>query len=311
MILLCGIGSESPLRMVRDALDQLRLPYVFFNQRRFAETDFVYKISDGHLAGTLTIDHQVFNLARFSGVYTRLMDDRALPELKNLAPDATLRTKCRRLHDAIFQWIEITPARVVNRAAAMGSNGSKPFQAQLIARHGFSVPNTLITNNLEAVREFSALHKQVIYKSISSVRSIVQELKPEDFLRLGQIRWCPTQFQKFVEGTNVRVHVVGERVFATAVETEATDYRYAHRQGGAADLRAIDLDDELADRCVRLAASLGLAFAGIDLKITPEDEIFCFEVNPSPGFSYFEANTGQPIAVAVAEYLADRGEEPP
>jgi glutathione synthase/RimK-type ligase-like ATP-grasp enzyme len=48
----------------------------------------------------------------------------------------------------------------------------------------------------------------------------------------------------------------------------------------------------------------GLAFAGIDLKITPAGEIFCFEVNPSPDFSFYEANTGQPIASALARYLA-------
>jgi hypothetical protein len=31
--------------------------------------------------------------------------------------------------------------------------------------------------------------------------------------------------------------------------------------------------------------------------------VYCFEVNPNPGFSYFEAQTGQPIAQAVARYL--------
>jgi D-alanine-D-alanine ligase-like ATP-grasp enzyme len=44
--------------------------------------------------------------------------------------------------------------------------------------------------------------------------------------------------------------------------------------------------------------------AGLDLKVTPEGEVFCFEVNPSPGFSYFEQATGQPIARAVARHLA-------
>ena len=55
---------------------------------------------------------------------------------------------------------------------------------------------------------------------------------------------------------------------------------------------------------MRLSQGLGLAFAGIDLKITPDNRVFCFEVNPSPAFSYYEANTGQPIARAVAHYLA-------
>lgn len=302
MILLCGIPSESPLKMVREALDELGLSYVLFNQRKFAEMHFFYEISDRQIHGSLEIEGQIFDLRDFSGVYMRLMDDRALPEIPGA--DSTVRAQSRRLHDAFFQWLEITDARVVNRASAMGSNSSKPYQAQLIKKHGFSVPETLITNDPDFVREFQQKHDSIIYKSISSVRSIVQHLEADDLPRLEQIRWCPTQFQEFVEGTDIRVHVVGEQVFATAIETEATDYRYAGSQGSYANLDAIDLESNLAANCVKLSEALGLAFAGIDLKITPEGEIFCFEVNPSPGFSYFEAHTGQPIAKAVAAYLA-------
>jgi hypothetical protein len=34
--------------------------------------------------------------------------------------------------------------------------------------------------------------------------------------------------------------------------------------------------------------------------------VICFEVNPSPGFSYYEGHTGQPISAAIARYLAQR-----
>lgn len=102
---------------------------------------------------------------------------------------------------------------------------------------------------------------------------------------------------------NVRVHVVGDRLFATRIETDAIDYRYASRDGKEAALSPVELDEEVSHRCLRLANSLGLPFAGLDLKITPHDEVYCFEVNPSPGFSYFQQETGQPIADAVADYL--------
>jgi glutathione synthase/RimK-type ligase-like ATP-grasp enzyme len=101
------------------------------------------------------------------------------------------------------------------------------------------------------------------------------------------------------------VHTIGGEAFATAVRSDATDYRYAARQmGESAELREVVLSDELTDRCLRLSRSLGLEFAGIDLKVTPDEEIYCFEVNPSPAFSYYEANTGQPISAAVARHLA-------
>ena len=133
----------------------------------------------------------------------------------------------------------------------------------------------------------------------------MQVLEDEDEARLERIRWCPTQFQAFVEGTNLRVHTIGDEVFATAVRTEATDYRYASRQAGEpAALREVVLSDEVTEQCLQLSRSLGLEFAGIDLKVTPDDAVYCFEVNPSPAFSYYEGNAGQPISAAVARRLA-------
>jgi glutathione synthase/RimK-type ligase-like ATP-grasp enzyme len=305
MILLCGIPTESPLALVREALDDLRAPYVFINQRQFSVMRIALEISDGQASGKLQVNGDSYALEDFTAIFSRLMDYRLLPELKNKADDSPEHIFCHNLLDTLTRWAEISPARVVNRVAPMGSNFSKPFQAQLISRYGFEVPETLITNDPQLVRDFRARHQKIIYKSISGIRSIVQTFSDEDVDRLENIRWCPTQFQAFVEGTNVRVHTVGDKVFPTAISTDATDYRYAQRQSGDhAELREVELSDELAGMCVGLAEGLGLAFAGIDLKITPDNRVFCFEVNPSPAFSYYEANTGQPIARAVADYLA-------
>jgi glutathione synthase/RimK-type ligase-like ATP-grasp enzyme len=304
MILLCGIPSEPPLAMVSEALAKLCVRTIIFNQRQFFNAHFTFTLAQSRVSGSLTIDGEQHDLEAIEGVYLRLMDEEALPEFRCLPSQSPERQRSHRLHDALLRWQEITQARVVNRLRAMGSNSSKPYQAQLIAQHGFAIPETLITNDPTLAREFYAQHQRVIYKSISGVRSIVQELVPDDLDRLEQIRWCPTQFQAFVEGINVRVHVVGQEVFATKILSDVIDYRYAHSQGGESELSAVELDDDLAEQCVRLAAALELPFAGIDLKIAPTDEVFCFEVNPSPGFSYFENSTGQPIALAVARYLS-------
>jgi RimK-like ATP-grasp domain len=306
MILLCGIPSETPLAMVREQLDKLNASYVLFNQRQFASIEMEFEIKAGWISGWLRQENQTYRLEDFSAVYTRLMDDRLLPELQNEPVNSPPRRYCRALHDTLIRWYEIVPGRVVNPTAAMGSNFSKPYQAQLIQQAGFDVPETLVTNDPELVREFRDRYQKVIYKSISGIRSIVQTLEDKDLEHLDRIRWCPVQFQAYLPGTNVRVHTVDKKVFATAINTDTTDYRYAHQQGGKTELQAIELSDELAEKCVKLAQLLGLAFAGIDLKITPDNRVFCFEVNPSPAFSYYEANTGQPIAQAVAHYLAYR-----
>lgn len=305
MILLAGILSETPMALVRRELDALDVPYLVFHQRRFAETEIDFEVNGGWVTGRLRSGEREVRLEDIRAVYNRIMDYRDLPELRGEPPGSPLQLRCRTVHEAFTRWAEISPGRIVNRSTPMGSNGSKPYQTQLIREQGFLIPETLITNDPDLVLDFRARHGRVVYKSISAVRSIVQTLEDRDLPRLHLIRWCPTQFQQFVPGINVRVHVVGDEVFPTAIETAATDYRYAGRQvGEAADLRPVELSDRLAGRVVALARALGLDFAGVDLKITPDDEVYCFEVNPSPAFSYYEEHAGQPIARAVARYLA-------
>ena len=70
-----------------------------------------------------------------------------------------------------------------------------------------------------------------------------------------------------------------------------------------AAIQAVELPADCAARCRDLARALELPFSGIDLRRTPEGTWYCFEVNTSPGFFYFESATGLPIGDAVARLL--------
>lgn len=305
MILLAGISSEPPLADVLDALTERGADVVVLNQRQFADMDLAFAVDQqGRVDGILRIGRRHWALRDITGVYIRLMDYRQLPELRGLPEPHPQWQRCRAFHEALMTWADLAPGRVVNRSGAMASNASKPFQAQVIGRHGFLVPETLVTNDPTAAREFYEREQRVVYKSISGVRSIVQTMGAGDLDRLERVRMCPVQFQRYIPGVDVRVHTVGQTVFATEVRSDATDYRYATTQASEpARLSATQLPEGVAPRCLALAADLGLDFAGIDLKITPDGEVYCFEVNPSPAYSYFESHTGQPIAAAVAAHL--------
>jgi glutathione synthase/RimK-type ligase-like ATP-grasp enzyme len=304
MILLAGIASEGPMALLIEALDDVGAPYRIFHQRRCADYAMELHISTGGVGGWLQMDGETFDLRDFSAVYPRLMDDRILPELECEPVGSPTRRHARGLHDMLYRWIEVADARVVNRSDPQGSNGSKPYQAQLIAAHGLRVPDTLITNDPADVLAFRRAHGSIIYKSMSGVRSIVKALDDDDLARLDDIRWCPVQFQALVPGRDLRVHVVGQDVYATEILSDVLDYRYATRFGGSTALRATELGAELAERCVALTAGLGLVFAGIDLRIGPDGAVTCLEVNPSPSYSYYQASAGQPIAASLARLLA-------
>lgn len=303
MILLMGIPSETPLRLVREALEARGADYRQFNQRDAGECRAELTVSDAGVAGRLAMPGETVDLADVGAAYLRLMDDLQLPEVEAAPESVPLRARVRALHDTLYRWIEVAPGRIVNRSAPQGSNGSKPYQAQLILPFGFLTPETLISNDPAEVRAFHASHGPLIYKSISGIRSIVAELDIDDAERLERIRWCPVQFQQRVAGVDIRVHVIGHDVHATEIATDGVDYRYAPRDGGSTELRAITLPDEIAQRCIALTEGLGLALSGIDLRRTSAGEYYCFEVNPSPAFSYYQLNTGQPIADSIAGWL--------
>jgi glutathione synthase/RimK-type ligase-like ATP-grasp enzyme len=311
MILFCGIASEPPVALAIEAARARKLPHLVFHQRDSHFCDVMIDHQAGRLTGSLWVQEKDWPLEEFTGVYCRLIETDVLPENRQRGrtqPDRGRVARSFFLHQALADWIELAECRVVNRASAMSSNVSKPYQAQIIANF-FPTPITLVTNEPDEVREFIRLHQRVIYKSISSIRSIVREWSNSDEQNVGKIRSLPTQFQSFVSGTNVRVHVVGRKVFATEISSGAVDYRYAQREGMEVAMRAIDLPDEISRKCRDLSTILQLPFCGIDLKRTEDGDYYCFEVNPSPAYSYYQEQTGQPIAAALVDYLAGTDKE--
>jgi glutathione synthase/RimK-type ligase-like ATP-grasp enzyme len=195
------------------------------------------------------------------------------------------------------------PKTVINRPAAGRSNASKPYQLTLIARAGFKVPDTLVTTDPGAARAFLRRHGRLVYKSLSGIRSIVGAIDATDESRLDDVRTGPVQFQRYVEGLDVRVHVVGAQWFACSARSAAIDYRYSREAGAAVELNEYELPEEVGHRIVALVRSMDLIVAGVDLRLTPNGSWVCFEVNPSPGFPWYEQATGHPIAETIASTL--------
>lgn len=305
MILLLGIPSEPPIAMVAAAAARLGLACHAVSQRSAAALPLRLDLTMQGLAGEIGIDGGTLALDRVTGALVRLMDPERLPGRQDAAdPFAAARTAA--VHAALADWLETTPACVMNRAGPSATNIAKPWQSRVARRCGFAVPETLVTNDQARVRAFHARHGRVIFKSISSVRSIVRELDDAALARLDRLAVLPTQFQVLVPGMDVRVHAVGRELFASEIRSEATDYRYAARDGLAVAMAPLELPEEVARRCRRLVRALGLELAGIDLRRTPDGGWVCFEVNTAPAFSYYEEETGQPIARAIALRLAGR-----
>jgi len=287
MILLWGIPGDDPLDQVWAAVRQLRADAVLLDQRRVRSAD-VSVGRDGTVCGRVKSLDGTVELDHVGGAYIR--------------PQQSLAERAK--DDALLvAWADLVPVTVLNRPAAMAANNSKPYQLAVLAALGFDVPDTLVTTDVGEALRFRERLGRVIYKSVSGVRSIVSELRDVQLARLTDVASGPTQFQEYVPGEDVRVHVVGDEVYATAVRSAADDYRYASRTGTSLEVAATDLPRAVAQRCRAAAIAMQLPLVGIDLRRTPDGRWVCFEANPSPGFTFYEHATGQPIAEAIARLL--------
>lgn len=299
LTLLWGLESDAPLAAVHDALSELGGQSVLLDQRRVLETEIQLRADSGPV---LRYRDVCVPLEEISACYVRPYDTRRVPVIERAGPGSREWLHALRLEDTLLGWLETTAARVVNRPSAMLANGSKPYQLELIRREGFSIPDTLVTTDPGAAAQFLARHGQVIYKSISGVRSRVSRLLPADHDRLQDVVHCPTQFQQYIRGCDYRVHVVGQSVFSCEIVSDVDDYRYGGA-GVAPEIHAARLPRDVEDRAIRVTRNMGLELSGIDLRRTPEGQWYCFEVNPSPGFTFFEQYAGQNLATSIARHL--------
>jgi glutathione synthase/RimK-type ligase-like ATP-grasp enzyme len=190
----------------------------------------------------------------------------------------------------------------------------KPMQLLLAQEIGFHVPQAFVTNDILCARAISALG-QAIGKPLRQAvlagetervifTSRLAEIEDE---QAEAIRLSPFIVQsEILKQYDVRVTVVGGRVFATAIwsqdnEETITDWR----KGSRPDLRheKIVLDRRVERQCVKLVQRLGLRYGAIDLVCDQSGKLWFLEINPNGQWAWIENLTGYPIAAAIVDEL--------
>jgi glutathione synthase/RimK-type ligase-like ATP-grasp enzyme len=306
MVLICGDPSEAVMAFLCARLTILKIDHRVLDLRVSPDQFHLeWEWHNGQAHGSISQADWRLDFDDLSGVYFRNVTQAI--SVGEVEGSEAIAASYPRTNPQIAAVLNNLSCNVANRPVATYSNRSKPYQALIIRRFGFRIPKTLITNDPEAVRTFySECEGRVIFKSISGIRSVVRLMNRQDFERLSLLENCPTQFQEYLGGDNIRVHVIGERLFTVRIKCDAVDYRYAGAEGYARTMVSTAIPENVATNCIRLAKELGLAMAGIDLKETPEGEYYCFEVNTSPAFPFYESPARPIIADALAEFLAQR-----
>ncbi len=178
----------------------------------------------------------------------------------------------------------------VSHPDALRAAAFKPRQLKVAASLGLRTPSSLVTNDAAAVRRFyHACEGNIIYKTLHGgniaagpdeydaiYTSAVTE---ESLAHLDRVKYTAHIFQQRIEKAfELRINVIGERVFAAAIYAPANSAARIDFRAAYDDLRyeVYALPDAIVQKCRRLVKQFGLQYGAIDMAVWIPKAILTF-----------------------------------
>ena len=212
---------------------------------------------------------------------------------------------------AILRHLERLGVKTVNPSYAIEATKDKLYAHQVFAEKGIPTPKTMLVkhpvNAALVNREIGwpAVVKIMAGSYGKGVYQVTSKSRFTDFIEFAHgIKTDEAIIvQEYINtrpGEDLRVFVVGDRVLG-AMKRSSKDgsFKANITRGGQGE--NYPLTAEIEELALRVARSLDLEVAGVDLLFGPEGFLVC-EANSAPGFEGFERATGVDVAQAIIDY---------
>jgi hypothetical protein len=187
----------------------------------------------------------------------------------------------------------------------------KIYQLKVAQDMGLTIPETLITNDIDDARRFIGQLDggQVIYKAFSATIKDWRETRligERELDELQNVRYAPVIFQEYIDAVyDVRITVIGSEIFAAAIYSQESAYKVDFRMDmDRAKMKVVTPPAEIQKKLLRFMRHLGLEYGAIDMRKTPDGSWIFLEINPAGQYIFVEQKTKQPITKALAALLA-------
>ncbi|MFD9793179.1 ATP-grasp ribosomal peptide maturase [Streptomyces sp. NPDC059070] len=257
----------------------------------------------GDFAGHLSVDGFLVSMSGLRSVWVRRP---GRPAAHAAEPSAWLTAETGQ---ALYGMLYSASARWMNHPREAERARHKPWQLRVAHSSGFAVPPTVVTTVPGVARQFAREHRDVVVKSAAGpppdqpgTALPTTLIGPgEDF---SSVRAGPVLLQRYVpKKADVRLTCVGERLFGArkVCAPGVVDGRFdesGHRW------EPVEVPDRTAVAVRAYLRLARLAYAAFDFA-EDEDGLWWFlECNQGGQFGFVELETGQPMAEAVAAWLA-------
>jgi RimK-like ATP-grasp domain len=190
----------------------------------------------------------------------------------------------------------------------------KALQLIEASRAGLRIPHTLISNDpgratafVEGMGDADCAIKPLLAVGVTDeqggFRMPLTAMLPRGH-SLASVALAPTILQPYVEKAfELRCVVIGDKIFASKMDTQADEKSRIDSRGGDPDHEAFDLPDEVEAALHRVMDSFGLNFASLDMIVTPDGEFVFLELNPNGQWLWLEYELGLPLVATMADLL--------
>ncbi|HRI05725.1 MAG TPA: hypothetical protein PLV59_02155 [Candidatus Dojkabacteria bacterium] len=218
------------------------------------------------------------------------------------------------LHEEGFSLIqEAYPDSLwVSKPAAIKRASNKLLQFLTAKKIGFAIPETIFSTDPKAIDELRSKVGDIVMKplgrpfaNVNGVPSwffatVIPASQTMNYEGLGL---TPMIFQQLIhKAYDLRVTVIGNKVFGCKIVSEKIDWRVAQSEPETL-YTPLDLDKETTEKCLLMNQQLGLNFGAYDFAYSNEGELVFLEINPNGQWGFVENKTGLPLSKAMAEVL--------
>ncbi|MDO0929216.1 ATP-grasp ribosomal peptide maturase [Streptomyces sp. TG1A-8] len=264
----------------------------------------------GACRGHLSVGGRLVGVDGLRSIWVRRPGDAAA---RAAQPSAWLTQESSQ---ALYGMLRCTDARWMNHPDAARRARHKPWQLRLAQRSGLAVPATLITTFPQAAREFAERFPDLVVKPVSGAhpqeppRAVpTSRVAPDaDFTAVA---YGPTLLQRRIaKRADVRLTAVGGELLAARKPADPdagpddVDVRFAPSPH---PWLPAQVPPRVAGAVHRYLGGAGLAYGAFDFVEDADGHWWFLECNQSGQFGFIEMDTGQPIAAAIARWLARDG----
>ncbi|MFA5933956.1 MAG: hypothetical protein WC795_01915 [Candidatus Paceibacterota bacterium] len=198
----------------------------------------------------------------------------------------------------------------------------KLLQLQVAKNIGFKIPQTLISNDEQAVLSFAeSLNWDIAIKSLGAISVTTHEqdrqkqfgiftrriIKDELLAVKNKIKYSPTLYQQYIKKKfELRITCVGKEVFGCRIDSQENPETSEDMRFNVRSLKHQQFDCTPIKKMLQEYLDyFKINFGCFDIAVDENDNYIFFECNPNGQWLWIEQLTGMKISESIANLLTN------